>query len=165
MLPSLRLASRMRTGSFNLISVFLRPIFLILFPMLIFANILYFNALRVLQSYNLTRQKWDKSALKCAKLGKNNEPIKNPPIVLTNCKSVVFHHFHYRCFPMLISTKSNWWLLVDTPVCELSADMVLWTSGRALEVSPAHGGNSPPPEVCTSSDVHSSTFISVLTFF
>ena len=35
----------------------------------------------------------------------------------------------------------------------------------ALEVSPAQGGNSPPPEVCTSSDVHSSTFISVLTFF
>lgn len=54
--------------------------------------------------------------------------------------------------------------LVDTPVCELSAEIVLWASGRALEVSPAQGGSSPPPGVCTSVDVHSSTFISVLTF-
>lgn len=46
-----------------------------------------------------------------AKLGKNNEPMKNRLTFLIDCKSVILYHFLVLLFPMVRPTWDNWWIL------------------------------------------------------
>ena len=81
--------------------------------MLIYPFITDYQAFNLRYKDNTTRDKNEtKVGKQSANLGKNNEPIQNRLLFLTDCKSVILHHFTILSFPMVRPAWDNWWLLV-----------------------------------------------------
>lgn len=91
--------------------------------MLIFSFITDYQRFNLRHKGNATRDKNEtKVGKQSAKLGKNNEPMKNRLISLIDCKSVILHHLLILLFPMVSPTWDNWWFLqMSMPLAGLFA--------------------------------------------
>ena len=83
--------------------------------MLIYSFIIDYQSFNIQYKGNMVRDKNEtKVGKESANLGKNNEPIQNRFIFITDYKSVVLHRFSILSFPMVRPPWDNWWLLVVT---------------------------------------------------